>query len=369
MIGHKRIPSREGGVEIVVEELAERMIKLGHQVDVYNRQGHHISGSENDAVRTKWYKGARIITIPTFQNKLLNALVYSFLATARAIFCSYDVIHFHASGPCAMIWLPKLFKIRTVATLHGIDSKRAKWGGVASKYLKFGEKMAVNASDHLIVLSESNKKYIYDTYGRNANFIPNGVNPPVIRTADIIKNLYSLDKDEYILYLGRIVPEKGIHYLINAYKKITTDKKLVVAGGTSHTDSYVREVKELAKEDSRIIFTGFVQGTVLEELFSNAYVYVLPSDIEGMPISLLEAMSFGNCCLVSDISENSEVVEDKALTFSSGDAESLKERLQQLISDSAITEAYKKNAADFILRKYRWDNVVEKTLKLYENSV
>ena len=368
MIGHKRIPSREGGVEVVVEKLSLRMVNLGHQVDAYNRLGHHVSGEENDLERTKNYNGIRIITIPTFQNKQLNAVVYSFLAAIRVIFGKYDVIHFHASGPCAMLWIPKLFGFHTIATLHGIDSTRAKWGGFASKYLRFGEKVASKYADDLIVLSENNKEYILKTYGREAVFIPNGIDISENREADIIKSKYNLSKNGYLLFLGRLVPEKGVHFLIDAFKNVNTNKKLVISGGISHSDSYLSELKLLSENDDRIIFTGFVQGAELEELFSNSLIYVLPSDVEGMPMSLLEAMSFGNCCLVSDIPENIEVVEEKAVSFKKGDVHDLKLKLQMLLENEQLVEKYKKNAANYILNKYNWDVIVDKTIELYEKD-
>lgn len=312
MIGHKRIPSREGGVEIVVEQLAVRMVQAGHRVDVYNRKGHHVSGKENDtrlSQNKKEYKGIRIITIPTFQNKKLNAVVYSLLATIRALFGGYDVIHYHAEGPCSMLWIPHLFGIRTVATIHGLDWQRSKWGGFATKFLLYGERTAAKYADEIIVLSKNMQKYFQDTYGRDTVLIPNGVIKPKIHSDKIIKEKWGLEKNSYILFLARIVPEKGLHYLLDAYREIVTDKRLVIAGGSSHTDEYMEKIKQKAKQDSRVIMTGFVQGELLEELYSNAYIYVLPSDVEGMPISLLEAMSYGNCCLISDIAENVEVVE------------------------------------------------------------
>ena len=166
-------------------------------------------------------------------------------------------------------------------------------------------------ADEIIVLSKGAQKYFMETYGRETHFIPNGVNRPEVREAKLITDHFGLEKDSYILFLGRLVPEKGIRYLVEAFKNVKTDKKLVIAGGSSDTDSFMEELKELAKGDDRILFTGFVQGAMLDELYSNAYVYTLPSDLEGMPLSLLEAMSYGNCCLVSDIPECAEVVEDK----------------------------------------------------------
>ncbi len=369
MIGHKRIPSREGGIEIVVEELASKMVEEGHDVYVYNRKGHHVSGAENDVAVGKMYKGIHIITVPTSEKKSLNATIYSVLATLHAVFHHYDVIHFHASGPCAMLWLPHLLGIHTVATIHGIDSQRAKWGGFATRYLEFGEKCAAKYADELIVLSEGNKKFFKDKYNREATLIPNGIGKPEILEADAITEQFGLKKDEYILFLARIVPEKGLHYLIKAYKQIHTDKKLVIVGGTSHSNDYVSKIKKAAREDDRIMLLGFQQGQILEELYSNAYLYVLPSDVEGMPISLLEAMSYGNCCLVSDINETAGVVQDKGITFQKGDVEDLKNKLIQLLDDKQEVHAYKSQAAEFVLSKYNWDDVVARTIQLYKGGI
>lgn len=366
MLGHKRIPSREGGVEIVVEELSTRMVAQGHQVTCYNRKGHHVSGKEFDDSALSEYKGVRLKSVCTIDKKGLAAMTSSVFAALRAAFGRYDVVHFHAEGPCAMLWLPKLFGKRCVATIHGIDWDREKWrGGFASKYIKFGEKVAVKYADEIIVLSAGVQEYFDKTYGRATRFIPNGVNRPVIREAELIKEQFGLEKDSYILFLGRLVPEKGLRYLIQAFKNVNTDKKLVIAGGASDTDDFTQELKDLASGDSRIIFTGFIQGQLLDELYSNAYVYTLPSDLEGMPLSLLEAMSYGNCCLTSNIAECAEVIEDKAVVFKKSDVEDLREKLQQLCDDARLVEKYKIGAADFVCKKYSWDDVVRRTLDLY----
>lgn len=365
MLGHKSIPSRQGGIEIVVEELAVRMAALGHQVTIYNRSGHHVSGKEFDQKKLREYKGIRMKYVPTIDKKGLAAVSASFFAAVAAAFGKYDVVHFHAEGPCAMLWLPKLFGKRCIATVHGLDHQRAKWGKFASTYIMLGEKCAVRFADEIIVLSEGVQKYFLDTYGRKTRFIPNGVNRPVLHEAEIIKNKFGLEKDTYILFLGRLVPEKGLRYLIQAFKQVKTDKKLVIAGGSSDTDEFAGELWEMAKDDDRIIFTGFVQGQELDELYSNAYVYTLPSDLEGMPLSLLEAMSYGNCCLVSDIDECASVVEDKALIFKKSDVNDLKEKLQLACDQPKIVEQMKAEAADFICGKYNWDDVVKKTLSLY----
>lgn len=365
MLGHKHIPSREGGIEIVVEELSTRMVKRGYAVTCYNRLGHHVSGKEFDSGMMKEYKGVKLKSGFTVKCKGLAAVTSSFWGALCCAFSKYDVVHFHAEGPCAMLWLPKLFGKKCVATIHGIDWQRTKWGGFASRYIKFGEKIAAKNADEIIVLSESVQKYFLYTYERKTMIIPNGVNRPEIRDVQLIREKFGIDKKEYILFLGRLVPEKGLRYLIEAFKGVKTDKKLVIAGGSSDTDAFIRELKELAKSDERIIFTGFVQGRILEELYSNAYVYCLPSELEGMPLSLLEAMSYGNCCLVSDIDECAEVVEDKAVTFRKNDVTNLKEKLQMLCNDDMLVQQYKNEAADFICKKYDWDVVVDKTLALY----
>ena len=369
MIGHKRIPSREGGVEIVVDELSTRMVKLGHRVDAYNRSGYHVSGKEFDEKRGKVYEGVRLITIPTFRSSKLNAIVYSFLATivatAKAVFGKYDVIHFHAEGPCIMLWLPKLFGIRVVATIHGLDWQRSKWGNFASRMLKLGERVAARRADEVIVLSKNVQEYFEEVYGRKTVFIPNGIEKPCYRPPEKIRQRFGLKKDGYILFLARIVPEKGLHYLIDAFKQTVTDKRLVIAGGCSHSQEYQEEIRQRCAPDPRIILTGFVQGRELEELYSNAWIFVLPSDIEGMALSLLEAMSYGNCCLVSDIPENTEVTGKYADTFRKGDTQSLKERLEYLLAHPEAVNQMKEHSSDYICSRYNWDEVVEKTLQLY----
>ena len=368
VFGHKRW-SREGGIEIVVKELCTRMAHMGCQVTCYNRSGHHVSGAEYDSTDQREYQGICQKYVPTIEQKGLAAVSSSFFA---ALFCAlgkYDVVHIHAEGPAFFAWLPKLFGKRVIVTIHGIDWQREKWkSGFGSRFIRQGERNAVKYADEIIVLSKSVQDYFSDTYGRTTRFIPNGVNPPELKAAEHITAKYGLTKDSYILFLGRLVPEKGIRYLIEAFKHVQTDKKLVIAGGSSDTDSFMQEMEDLAKGDGRILFTGFVQGQMLEELYSNAYIYTLPSDLEGMPLSLLEAMSYGNCCLVSDIPECEEVVEDKALIFRKSDVNDLREKLQDACDHPEKIKKYKEQAADFICGKYNWDDVAEETIKLYRRT-
>ena len=368
MLGQKHIPSREGGVEIVVEELSTRMVKLGHSVTCYNRNGHHVSGKEFDNKKQKKYNGVKLKYAFTIDKKGLAAMTSSLSAAIRIAFSRYDVVHFHAEGPTAMLWIPKLFGKRCIVTIHGLDWQRAKWGGFATKYIKFGEKIAARFANEIIVLSRNVQSYFLEQYGRETVFIPNGVTKPTIQPAKLIKEKWNLEKDNYILYLGRLVPEKGINYLIEAFKKVNTEKKLVIAGGSSDTEEYTKELKELSENDGRIIFTGFVQGQALEELYSNAYIYILPSDLEGMPLSLLEAMSYGNCCITSDIPECTEVVEDKAVHFQKGNISDLKDKIQFLCDNPSTVEQYKREVSDFICNKYDWDKITERTLDLYKKT-
>lgn len=369
MIGHKRIPSREGGVEIVVEELSKRLVEKGHYVTAYNRKGKHVSGEKYNSASNNTnlhrYKGINIEAVPTIEQKGLAALTSSFFATIKALWQGHDCIHYHAEGPCVMLLIPYLLRTRTVATIHGLDWQRSKWGKFASWYLKLGERIAAKYADEVIVLSKNAKQYFKDVYNRETVYIPNGINRAKIKESDIITKKWNLEKDSYILFLGRIVPEKGVKYLVEAFKEINTDKKLVIAGGASDTDEFMNDIRQLAKDDGRILFTGFVEGEVLEELYSNAYIYILPSDLEGMPISLLEAMSYGNCCLVSDIAECTEVVENKAVSFEKSNVDSLKNKLQEMCDNSQMVKIYKEEASEFIHSKYNWNDVVNRTAVLY----
>lgn len=384
MLGHKRIPSREGGVEIVVEELSTRMAALGHEVTVYNRKGSHVAGIGNEQKeygKNYEYKGVWVKTAFTLPQKSLNAIVYSFFATIKACFSGADVIHFHAEGPCAMIPLAKMFRKRCVATIHGLDWQRSKWGGFATKFLLFGERMAAKHADEVIVLSGGVKQYFQDTYGREVIVIPNGISKPEYQIPNTIAYKYSLHGQDYLLFLARLVPEKGVHTLLEAYQKSGVTIPLVIAGGSSHSSEYCQRIESMAEQinktakqnrtEQKVILTGFVQGKELEELYGNAMLYILPSEIEGMPLSLLEAMSYGNICLTSDIPENTDVTEGYGFSFVSCDVDSLAEKLSGLCKDIDSfrnQEQYtRESIQNFILGKYNWDDVTKRTLECYED--
>ena len=368
MIGHKRYGSREGGVEVVVTELARRMAALGHEVTCYDRSGADVmTGGAADG-RERVVDGVRVVPVKTIDKKGLAALSSSYFATLAAIKDGPDVIHYHAEGPCVPLPLAKRAGIRTVATIHGLDWQRAKWGKLASTYIKMGERAAATKADGLIVLSKSAQSYFEDAYGRTATFIPNGIEAKQPRPVNQIRERWGLDEGSYLLYLGRLVPEKRPELLIEAFKELDTEKRLVIAGGGSDTSEYEASLREAAQGDPRILFTGFVSGGPLEELYSNCYAYVLPSDVEGMPMSLLEAMAHGRCCVTSDIPECADVLAGKGVTFEKGCVRSLRSALQDLLADNERTTALGAAAKSHVEKTYNWDSVVERTLELYRGS-
>lgn len=365
MIGHKRFGSREGGVEVVVTELARRMAALGHEVTCYDRSGADVMTGEAANEGERIVDGVRVVPVKTIDKKGLAALSSSYFATKAAIKDRPDVIHYHAEGPCVPLALAKRAGIRTVATIHGLDWQRAKWGKLASGYIKFGERTAASKADGLIVLSENLKRYFLESYSREAVYIPNGIDVPKCMAAKYIRERWGLGRGSYMLYLGRLVPEKRPELLIEAFKQLKTDKLLVVAGGSSDTSAYERELRSLAAGDDRVVFTGFVAGETLAELYSNCCCYVLPSDVEGMPMSLLEAMAYGCCCVTSDIAECSDVLGAAGLTFPRGDAGALCDTLAGLLADSGRFEEMGAAAKARVEKRFDWASVVERTLEVY----
>ena len=366
MIGHKVVPSRRGGIENVLTTLCPLLVEMGHDVTCYNRSSDKVENEYVGTVENGMYKGVKLKNAWTLDVRGFAAMIASFTAAIAASFGKYDVIHFHAEGPCAALWIPKLFGKKCVATVHGLDWQREKWGkGFASKYIKFGEKILAKYADEVIVLSQAAYDYFQETYNRETVIIHNGISRPEKKEAEIIAEKYGLEKNGYISLVSRLTAEKGVHYLIDAYSKISTDKKLVICGDTSDTDDYVAMLKEKAAGNSDIIFTGFISGDTLSEIYSNAYLNVLPSDLEGMSLCLLESLAFGNALLCSDIPENTAVAEDKAIYFNKSNVDDLAEKLQMLCDDPGLIEKYREGSADFVLNKYSWQDVAKATCRLY----
>ncbi|MGI6085681.1 MAG: glycosyltransferase family 4 protein [Acetivibrionales bacterium] len=358
MIGQKGIPSRSGGIEIHVEEIAKRLVKKGCEVDVYCRKSYCNK-------REKAYEGIKTIFTPYINTKCLDAITHSFTSLIHALFGRNDIVHFHALGPSALAFIAKLAGKKVVCTVHGLDWKRSKWGGFSSRFLKFGEYCTARFADRTISVSESLIGYYREKYRKNIDYIKNGVEIKEYVEPKLIDEKWKLAGNSYFLYLGRLVPEKGIHYLIDAYKKLSTEKRLVIAGGSSHSGDYEKELHQKAGNDENIIFTGFVQGRILEELMSNAFVYVLPSDIEGMPISLLEAMSYGKLCLASDIEENKAVLSGHGITFRHGDINDLTEKMAIIIRDERKLNISPASIIEYIKNNFDWDDSACRTYELY----
>ena len=367
MIGHKVVPSRRGGIENVLTTMCPMLVRLGAEVTCYNRSSDKTEDEFTGQVKDGCYGGVVLKTAPTVKARGIAAMIASYTAAVCAAFGKYDIVHFHAEGPCAALWIPKLFGKKCVATVHGLDWQREKWGkGFASKYIKFGEKILAAYADEVIVLSAGAQEYFKNAYGRECVIIPNGIDKPQCRPAKKITQLYGLESGEYICTVSRLTAEKGIHYLIDAYNSVKTEKKLVIAGDTSDTDDYVAYLKERAAKNPNIIFTGFVSGEVRDEIYSNAYAVCLPSDIEGMSLSLLEALAYKNAVLCSDIPENTSVAEDKAIYFKKGNTENLAEKLEEICRDEQLVNNLKRGTDEFILNKYTWSAAANSTYKLYE---
>lgn len=359
MIGHKDFPSRSGGVEVVVSELSTRLARRGHSVTVYNRGRR--AGDNRGIVQ-----GVAYVRTATSRRQSLNALLYSITATWKALPQKYDLIHYHALGPSVMLLLPHLRGTPTVATVHGLDWQRAKWNRLGAAYLKLGERIIARYADEVIVLSRDVQAYFLRTYGRSTNLIENAVTPVEAAPCREIRRRFGLERHEYVLYLARIVPEKGLHHLIRAFRRCEGPYRLAVAGELPDND-YGREIRALADGCDRIVFTGFVQGQVLEELYSNCALYVLPSHVEGMALTLLEAMSAGARCLTSDIPENTDVLGEFGTSFVSGDEESLYQALSSLLSQPAENPQAEEQR-QLIRQRYGYDTMVEKTLAVYEKA-
>lgn len=360
MIGHKRIPGREGGIEVVVEELATRMTRLGHEVYVYNRR-------KKNQQKIKVYKGVNIITIPTIERKSTDAIIYSFLATIHAMFGKYDVFHYHAIGPSIMCIIPHVFRKRVVVTVHGLNYKTPKWKGLGEKVIRLGEKAVAKYADEIIVLSKEQQQYFKNKYNRETTFVSNGTNIHEKKAPNLIKKKWNLGEKEYILFLSRVVPGKGLEHLLEAYVGIDTQLPLIIAGDSVYVDDFYQKIKKMADCDSRVRMIGFVEGQELQELYTNAKLFVFPSEAEGMPMCLLEAMSYDVPCLVSDIPENMEVGKEYVRVFKVSDVADLKEKITECIENEE--HLYVSGSREYIKQTFDWSKVVEKTLKCYQGEL
>jgi len=362
-IGQKGIPTKTGGVERYTENLALNMVKNGHEVFVYSRF------SYNTEKLTEW-NGVKIINTPSVPSKNLDAITSTFFACLDLIRRKYDIIHFQSIGPGSMLWLARIFAPRTkiVFTFHCQDYYHQKWGRFAKMYLKFGEWVGNTFADEVLTVSESLAVYARQKYHNQAICIPSSAQISDLSPANNIKK-WGLEKDSYIVSIGRLVRHKGIHYLIEAYLKTNTDKKLVIVGDSAYTDDYVRELHELAAGKNNIIFTGNQTGDTLKELFSNAAVFVQPSESEGLSFALIEAMSYARPCLVSDIDSNREALADTGVFFADKSIDDLRDKLQDMLDNPERLAQIGAAELQRVRDEYDALKITNKVLDLYKKTL
>jgi glycosyltransferase involved in cell wall biosynthesis len=358
MVGQKGIPATYGGIERHVEEIARRLQQRGHEVDVYCRLYYTPADAE--------CHGVRLLRRPSVHTKHLDTVTHASWSTFEAMVRRSDVVHFHALGPSVFAWLPRLSGQKTVVTVHGLDWQREKWGPFAQWVLRQCEGPAARFPNRTIVVSKTLREYFRTHHRCEATFIPNGTNLLPERPAKKILQL-GLTPGRYVLFVGRLVPEKGAHYLCEAFQGVDSDMTLAIAGGQAFSEEYVQQLKRY--ESPRIRLLDYVYGEGLEELWSHAYCVVLPSTMEGQSIALLEALSYGRCVLLSDIPENLEVAEDKAVSFRSKDVADLRAKLSELIADPARVRSFEARARQHIQEHYSWDMVTRNTETVYLSAL
>ena len=352
----KGIP-KGGGVEKVTEEIGSRLVAKGHEVVVYSSRDFGTS----DGV----YKGMKIKTVPSVHLRALHKLSICYHATRDVLRNEHpDLVHIHAVGPSMFSIFPRMQGIPTVVQTHGLEWKRDKWGFIGKTFFRLSDYSVVYFPNKATCVSKAQKQYYEKKFGREVVYIPNGVSPAEKRAPSWILN-QGIEPDKYIFFAARLVEEKGAHYLIKAFRELKTDMKLVIAGDAAHENRYKAYLKSLAGNDPRIIFPGFVTGHPLEELFSNAYLFCLPSTMEGLPIALLEAMNYGNCCVSSDIPENLEAIEEHGYTFRNRDTADLFRVLHTLIRDPEMVDEKKTAAVEHVRKNYSWDRVTDEMEDLY----
>ena len=354
MIGSKGLPAKFGGVERHVEEIGRRLVGRGHDVTVYARKPFSDEGN---------YLGMRIKILPSISTKNLDTATNTLAATFHSLFGHYDVVHYHAIGPSIFSWIPSMFGKVTISTIHAPDYRQSKWGPFARYLLRLGERTGVKATSAAVSVSKLMAGGLEQRYGRPVRYIPNGAtlyDTPLFGEAGKL----GLERGRYILAVGRFIIERGFHTLIEAFGRVETDYRLVIVGDARFEEAYAARIRD--KADGRVLFPGYIYGDLLNELYAHCCFYVLPSLVEGLPISLIEAMSFERPALISDIEENLEVAGDVAKVFRRGDAESLTGALTAMLgmSDDQRVKMGSRGRAK-VQREYTWDLVTDKLEALY----
>jgi len=361
IIGSKGIPGSSGGVERYVDELSVRLVKLGHQVLVYCR------GWYTDRKR---YHGVKLIYRPTIHTKHLDTISHTWFSMWDALLKEkVDILHIQGVGPALLAGVAKILRPKTkiVITFHCRDSLHQKWGLISRACLKLGERLAVKVPAATIAVSRSLQDYVYKNWQDSVYYIPNGINSLAVKKQANLLAKFNLQPNRYLLTVCRLVPHKGIHYLIQAFNKIDNNKfKLVIIGEGAFTDSYSRQLKEGAASNANIIFTGSLDYKDLATFYQNAYLYVQPSETEGLSLSLLEAQSFGCSALVSDIDENKEAIGQYGFTFKNTNVNDLAKKISFLFSHRALVRETGVKARARVRQEYDWNKIARQTANLYE---
>jgi glycosyltransferase involved in cell wall biosynthesis len=360
-VGQKGIPAHFGGVEFHVDELARRLARRGHRVSTYVRAWY----TPRDLAT---YEGVQLVHTPTIRTKHLDAALHSFTSSLHALAQDYDVVHYHALGPSFFAWIPRLRGHKVAVTVHALDWQRPKWGLGAKAFLKTTERCAIHLPHSTIAVSRALQGYFETKYGHAIHYIPNGVNVPPLSPPHHITEAYELRGQDYVLSLGRLVPEKRVEWLIRAFRATSSPQRLVIAGDDQDARGYAQRLRQVAENDPRLLFTGPVSGQVKEELLSNALFYASASGVEGLPIALLEAMAHSRCCLVSNIPPHQEIIEAgrDGLLFEGDDEELLAGALEALLAQpNSYRQAIGQRAQRKVREQYTWEQVAGATERLY----
>ncbi|UBF27322.1 glycosyltransferase family 4 protein [Kovacikia minuta CCNUW1] len=366
VIGSKGLPPKQGGIEHYCAEVYPRMVAQGHSVDLFARSSY---------LGLPWfsqtnYRGVRVISLPSPNLKGIDAFISSALGAIAARGNRYDIVHFHALGPSLFSWLPNVASsAKVVVTCQGLDWQRAKWGKLSSRLIFLGEKTAVRFADGMIVVSDALGSYFKQTYGRETVYIPNA--PASYDESDpafTYGTSLGLEKGRYIIFIGRLVPEKCPDLLIKAFQTLRPlGWKLVLAGGNSDTESYITELGNLSMSSSDILFAGELRGSRLAEIVRGAGLFVLPSNLEGLPLAMLEAMQEGVPVLASDIPPHRQLLgEDRGLLFQAANLDSLVKRLNWALHNSEAMMAMSEKAKEYVKLHYNWDRITDDNLRLYK---
>jgi glycosyltransferase involved in cell wall biosynthesis len=358
MLGTRGIPASYSGFETCVEQLGKRLVERGHEVTVYGRS-HHIQYNQ------PFYEGMRIVKHGTIANKYLDTIVHSLISSIHALFQKYDIALYFIAGNSPVTWIPRIVGTKTILNVDGLDWKREKWPTLAKKYIKFAEYLATKLPTTFLTDSVVVQNYYNDRFKIKPIYIPYGSEVELVPPGEILAK-FDLEKDKYILFIGRLVPENCAHHLVDAFRQLTTDFKCVIVGDAAYADDYISSLKENAKDDPRIIFTGYIFGEGYHELGSNALIFVETSGVGGTHPALTEAMGFGNCVIVNDTDENLETIGDAGFSYDGKfGAESLRNILHTLLESPEKIVRSRGLAYARAKSYYSWDKVTDEYEKLF----